>query len=145
MRKKIEYLIIILLLLVAGILIANRIIPKTFSQLVPEANSDSVACVMICSDGNTILFEDESYQELLNELESYQYFSERRNDVISANDAYDILYSGNICTIYFQDMENTQTLQTVVISDESILYIGEMQYSITPVLGSYFSSFLPAS
>lgn len=123
MRKKIiVFIILALLVVVAGGLCFYKMTPKTFSKLVPEADLTMISCVVSSIDGEELLLEGSDYQTFIQTLEECSYYDEGRHENT---------LSGYLYHVNFFNTDTNELVKTIIISDESILYVDGKQYRIS--------------
>lgn len=120
-KKTIPFIVLALLVIAAGVLCLDRVKPKSFSELVPEADSPTVVCVVNNIDKGEFRLEGESYQDFIKELKACSYYYDGRHEET---------YKGDLYHVEFIDINTNKLLDSVIISDEPMLYIGKKQYRI---------------
>ena len=109
LRKLLAILIAVLLIAAAAFLIANRVMPKSFSDLTPEGFAPT-RCTIFHEDN--VLISGEPLEQLLEALEQPEYYY---------NGGYGNVMVGNLYHIHFSNL-------SVVISDENLAYVGRSEY-----------------
>lgn len=109
LRKLVAIVVAGLLLAAAAFLIANRVLPKSFSDLTPEGFAPSRG--MIFHEDN-VMVTGENLELLLEALNKPEYYY---------NGSFGNVLEGNLYHISFANL-------SVIISDENLAYVGRSEY-----------------